>query len=220
LSIERSPGAYPDALNYKDGNNDNVTWVQTWEHVKGVQNKTGVKLDYPMHRLFVVDKNNKIKTIIIYGNSNVWTTVRDSYVDRENGDIYNHHEYINTVRRMVHALEFKDIEKAFSFFDKNARFSDIDSPRGEFRSVDEEKSNFEGFLKNFDIRSVDVNGYPDYLNYDEGDSKVVQSWWTFRVTRKSDKKKIDLPVFLINYFNDEGKMVSERAYYSQKLLEK
>ena len=42
LSITRSPGAYPDALESKDGANDDVVWVQTSEHVKGVHNKTGV----------------------------------------------------------------------------------------------------------------------------------------------------------------------------------
>lgn len=220
LSIERSPGAYPDALHYKDGNNDDVTWVQTWQHVKGVQNKTGVKLEYPLHQLFVVDKNNKIKTIINYGNGNVWANVRESYNDRENGDIYNHHEYINKVRLMVHDLEFKDIDKAFGYFDKKARFGDLDTPRGEFRSVEEEKANFNEFLKHFDIRSIDVNGYPDYLHYELRDGKVVQSWWTMRLTRKSDKKKIDLPLFLIHDFNDDGKIVREIAYYSKKLLEK
>ena len=60
LSVERSKGAYPDALEYSDGTNDDVVWVQTWEQVKGVHNETGVKLDMPFHRLFIVNKNNKI----------------------------------------------------------------------------------------------------------------------------------------------------------------
>jgi len=118
LSVVRSKGAYPDALNYKDSDNDDVTWVQTWEDISGVHNKTGVKIDMPMHRLFVVNKNNKIKTLITYNNGNVWTNVRESYVDRKNGNIYKNHEYINIVRKMVHALEHKDVDNAFSFFDE------------------------------------------------------------------------------------------------------
>jgi len=219
LSVVRSKGAYPDALNYKDSDNDDVTWVQTWEDISGVHNKTGVKIDMPMHRLFVVNKNNKIKTLITYNNGNVWTNVRESYVDRKNGNIYKNHEYINIVRKMVHALEHKDVDNAFSFFDEKARFIDLDTPRGEFRNLDEEKTNFNKFLEAFDITSIDVSGYPDFLHYEQGNSKVVQSWWTLRVTRKSDKRKIDIPLLLIHDFNDDGKIVREIAYLSSKLLE-
>jgi hypothetical protein len=72
----------------------------------------------------------------------------------------------------------------------------------------------------FDITCIDVNGYPDYLNYELGNAKVVQSWWNFRMTRKSDKNKNVLPVFYIHNFNGEGKITSELVYYSEKLLEK
>lgn len=219
LSIERSKGAYPDALHYKDEDQKDVTWVQTWEHQKGVHKKTGVKVEYPIHRLFKVNKDNKVEMIITYGNNNVWANVRQSYADRKNGSLYNHHENINIVRRMVHALEFMDGETAFGFFDENAQFSDMDMPRDESRNLEEEKAHFKAFLENFNIRSIDVQGYPDYLHYELGNGKVVQSWWTVRLTRKSDKKKIDLPMFFIHDFNDDGKIISEIAYFSQKLLE-
>ena len=48
LSISSSKGSYPDALVYKDGE----VWVQTWNQIKGVHNKTGVKLDMPIHNMF------------------------------------------------------------------------------------------------------------------------------------------------------------------------
>ena len=220
LSIERSKGAYPDALDYKDGDNDDVTWVQTWEHVKGVHNKTGVKLDMPFHRLFVVNKGNKIKTMINYYDRSVYSEIGRSFVERENGNIYNHHKHINSVRRLIHAFENKDFDKAYDFFDEKARFSTLDTARGESLNLDEEKENNKKFLEAFDIRSIDVSGYPDYLNYGIGNAKVVQSWWTFRLTRKSDKKKIDLPLMFIHDFNDDGKITREIAYYSLKLLEK
>ena len=74
-------------------------------------------------------------------------------------------------------------------------------------------------MEAFDITSIDVSGYPDFLHYEQGNSKVVQSWWTLRVTRKSDKRKIDIPLLLIHDFNDDGKIVREIAYLSSKLLE-
>src|SRR6478672_663070 len=65
FSITRSKGAYPDAIEYtEDKDQRDVVWVQTWEEVKGMQKNTGVKIDMPMHRLFIVTKENKIKTII------------------------------------------------------------------------------------------------------------------------------------------------------------
>ncbi|MDO9136429.1 MAG: nuclear transport factor 2 family protein [Lutibacter sp.] len=221
LSLTRSPGAYPDALEYKDGANDDVVWVQTWEHLKGVHNKTGVKLDNPMHRLFIVDKNNKIKTMINYFDRNAYREIGNSNNERKNGIIYNNHEYINKVRRMVYAYENKDFPTAYGFFDEKAEF--INSEMGiddkpftltQMKEIDKK------MFERFDITSIDMTGYPDYLNYELGNAKVVQSWWNIRLTRKSDKKNIVLPVFYIHNFNDEGKITSEIAYYSEKMLEK
>ncbi|NOQ92680.1 MAG: nuclear transport factor 2 family protein, partial [Flavobacteriaceae bacterium] len=65
---------------------------------------------------------------------------------------------------------------------------------------------------------IDVQGYPDYLNYGLGNAKVVQSWWKVRMTRKSDKKEIVLPLMLIHDFNDEGKITRDNAYYSQSMM--
>ncbi len=74
-------------------------------------------------------------------------------------------------------------------------------------------------LEKFEVTSIDVTGYPDYLHYELGDAKVVQSWWNYRFIRKSDKKNIVVPVFYIHNFNDEGKITSELIYYSEKMLE-
>jgi hypothetical protein len=71
----------------------------------------------------------------------------------------------------------------------------------------------------FEINSIDVVGYPDYLEYDLRDGKTVQSWWDIRLTRKSDKKKIVMPAMFIHDFNDEGKIVRSSAYFSSKWLD-
>ncbi len=46
-------------------------------------------------------------------------------------------------------------------------------------------------------------GYPDYLNYEMEDQKVVQSWWNFNMNRKSDNKKTVMPILFIDTFNDQ-----------------
>lgn len=219
LSIENSSGAYPDAIEYKDEDQKDVVWVQTWEHLKGVHKKTGVKIDMPVHRLYVVNDQNKIKRIIDYSNRNVWTEVRQSSGIRENGTIYNHHDNINTVRIAMAALEHHDMDTFYSFYDEKATFRNIHMSTGTpSMTLEEEKEGMKKMMENFDIISIDVQGYPDYLNYEIGDAKAVQSWWKLKMTRKSDKKEIIMPLFLIHDFNDEGKITRDIAYYSKALM--
>ena len=68
FAITPANGAYPDAIEYKDDAQKDVVWVQCWDEVKGVHKKTGVKINMNLHRLFVINKANKIKTIFIYDN--------------------------------------------------------------------------------------------------------------------------------------------------------
>ncbi len=86
------------------------------------------------------------------------------------------------------------------------------------KTLEEDKEGMKQMMEAFDITGIDVQGYPDYLNYSMGDAKVVQPWWKLRMTRKSDSKKIVLPLFLLHDFNDEGKIIGESAYYSQTLM--
>jgi hypothetical protein len=219
-SIKRSKGAYPDALEYKDADQKDLVWVQTWEDVKGVQKETGVKIDRPIHRLFTVNKDNKIKMLINYSTSTVNDEINESYANRTNGQIYNHHENINSVRKMVHAFENKDYDKAYSYYDDKATFIDINSPdiNKEF-TLAEQKANDKKMNEVFEIVSIDQVGYPDYLHYELDDARVVQSWWKIRLIRKADKKNLVLPMMFIDTFNDKGKIINEIMYYSEKVLE-
>ncbi|MEH6537479.1 MAG: nuclear transport factor 2 family protein [Psychroserpens sp.] len=216
ISHTRSPNAYPDAIEYKQ---DDELWVQTWDHFKAIDNKTGVKYDMPIHRLYKMTSDNKIETMLIYDNDLPWAERRRSFVPRTNGTIYKNHDYINTVRLMMGALEHSDVDKAFSYFTEDATFTDLDMKRDESRTLAEEKEMFKGLTTGWTINSIDVRGYPDYLEYEVGNSKVVQSWWDIRMTRKSDNKKVILPLLLIHDFNDEGKITQETGYYTTKSME-
>lgn len=214
LSIERHGGAYPDALEYKESG----LWVQTWDYLKGVHEETGTRMNMPIHRLYLMNDNNKIKTMISYDDGWVWKELRERRTTRTNGTLYDQHENINKVLRMVAALEHGDVDKAFSYFTDNARFSNLDMPFGETNSLAQEKEGFTGMLNNWTIDRIDVRGYPDYLEYEINNAKVVQSWWTVRMTRKSDNKKVQIPVMLIHNFDDEGKITRETGYYTLAAL--
>ena len=216
ISHQRSPGAYPDAIEY-DG--DTGVWVQTWDHFKAMDNATGVQYDMPIHRLFQMSADNKIKMMLIYDNDLPWLEQRSSFVPRTNGTIYNNHEYINTVRKTMGALANGDVDKSFSYFTDDATFTNLDMGPEESHTVAEEKAMFNDLISTWTINSIDVRGYPDYLEYELGAAKVVQSWWDVRMTRKSDSKKVVLPLLLVHTFNDEGKITEETGYYTTKSLE-
>lgn len=218
FSITTSKGAYPDAIEYKKDNTKDVVWVQTWEDLKGVHKKTGVKVNMPMHRLFVVNKNNKIQTVINYTNQSIPDEIGASYVNRTNGTIYNHHDNINTVRKLNYAFENGDLEKTMSFYSDDARFTDINTGFDKSLTKAEIFPMWKKFLNEFEIVSLDMVGYPDYLEYEMSNGREVLSWWNFHLIRKSDKKAITVPFHFSNSFNADGKITAEIAYYSQALL--
>jgi len=213
LSISRS-GGYPDALEYKDSG----LWIQTWDMLKGVHKSTGVKLSMPIHRMFRINKENKIDMVITYDDRGVWAKMRDAFSTRKNGTLYNEHENINTVRKMVRAMEHGDLEKSFSFFTEKARFRNLDMKEDEFNTVAQEKENFQKMSEVWDIESIDVVGYPDYLEYELSDTRVVQSWWNLRLKRKSDNKRVKIPVLLMHRFDEDGKIFNEMGYYTASTL--
>jgi hypothetical protein len=220
FAMEPYPGSYPDAVEYSKDNKDQEVWVQTWTLMKGIHKATGVKLDAAAHRLYKLTKDNKIKTIINYSNSKILDEIGSSYANRTNGKIYNHHENINTVRKSVYAFEKGDLDKALSFFTGNARFTDLGTPYGKFATAAEIKVVWQKFLTDFEIKSIDLTGYPDYLEYEMDNGREVLSWWNFNLVRKADKKVIMLPIHLSNGFDENGKMISEVAYFNESLLTK
>jgi len=207
----------PIAMQINNDEYDNVTRVEILEQLRFVYEKTGVKIDKPLIRFYFVNKKNKIEKIIYYFNNNKVSEHYNSSFESENGIIYKHHEYINKVRNMVHAFEFNDFEKGYSFFGENAVFRDINSPK-KILDLEEYKSNDKKFREKFAINSIDNTGAPVYFHYMYGNKKVVQSYWNFSLTRKSDGKEIILQVHYMHYFKD-GLISGTMSYYSSKLLE-
>ena len=220
LSLARSKGAFPDAFEYKEGAQNGEIWVQTWEDLKGVHKLTGVKVDMPIHRAYIVTKDLKIKAQFVYLNGRPFDEILYSQSERKNGEIFINHENINTVRKMMAAFEHQDFEKYNLYYDENLKAFDINNADfSKSATLAEMKANDKNFHNNFEVVRVDQVGYPDYLHYELLDARVVYSWWKFVLIRKSDQKKINLPMMITDNFNDKGKITEETLYFSQKTLE-
>lgn len=219
-NLTRSKGAYPDALEYKENLQKGEIWVQTWENLKGTHKQTGVKIDVPIHRAYVLNKELKIKTQFVYLNNRPFDEIFYSKSDRKNGEIFINHENINTVRKMIAAYEHQDFNKYSAFYDENVRASDINNiDYSKNLTLAELIAKDKKFHEDFEIIRIDQVGYPDYLHYELMDARAVYSWWNFILIRKSDQKRIELPMMITNDFNAKGKIIAEALYYSQKTLE-
>ena len=213
VSFNDSDGAYPDALEYKESGN----WVQSWFNVYGVHKITGVELDHPVLRLYSLNNNStKIMGIIEYSNKSNFAQIADARTDMKNGTIYMSHENINSVRKLQFAYQNGDVEKAVSFFHENVTFNDINESK--IMSLDEILQRDAKMFANWTVTDLVEVGYPDYLEYDWRDSKVVTSWWTFKMKRNTDGKEVDVPVHFSDRFNNDGKIVRRTSYWNKSLL--
>ncbi|PDH51705.1 MAG: hypothetical protein CND00_03140 [Cryomorphaceae bacterium MED-G14] len=216
VSFKDTEGAYPDALEYKRSGN----WVQSWFHIYGVHKNTGVELDHPVLRIYRLNEDSSLITSIIeYSNKRNFGMIREAQTDRKNGVIYNSHENINTVRKFMYSFLNKDYDRAYSYWHENAVIRNINLPWGTSLTLDEAiKANSE-LLENFDLYAVDEIGYPDYIEYDLRDTRNVLSWWMMRFTRKSDGKKVNIPLHHSFNFDSDGKIISSWSYWNQSLFE-
>ena len=213
VTFNDSPGAYPDALEYKkDGN-----WIQSWFNVYGIHKETGVELDHPVLRLYSLnDDSTKIIGIIEYSNKRNFDQIANARTDMKNGTIYMSHEHINTVRKVQFAYQNGDVENAISFFHENATINDINESK--IMNMDETLERDGKMFADWTVTDLIEVGYPDYLEYDWRDSKVVLSWWTFKMKRKSDGKEVDVPVHFSDRFDNEGKIIRRTSYWNKSLL--
>lgn len=217
--VKDFPGSYPDAIKYDKDNEYDKVWVQTWDMITGVHKKTGVKFSSPGHRLFRITKDNKIETVISYFNENIFDEQAASYTDRRNGTIFDSHANINTVRKMMYAIEYGDMDKSYSFYHPDVKFYDINKSFGEPMDLEGKKEFMKHFGVAFEIKAIEMIGYPDYLEYERSNSRAVLSWWNVHLVRKSDDKEIQMVLHLNDSFDADGMITDEIIYYSQSLLE-
>jgi hypothetical protein len=218
-SIKPVKGAYPDAFEYtKDPSDDNAITVDSWDIVKGIHKKTGVKLDTYLHRSFTFTKDNKIRRLFNYMNPEVRNNIIAAGTERKNGIVYSEHQNINNLRLMMGAAENGDLDKMYSFYDSKATLFDSNMDERKAQTLEEVKANHKAFFEKFEMSGIEQVGYPDYVKYEMGNTGVLYSWWNFYFIRKSDKKEIKVPFHYAHDVNAEGKITNEIAYYNGNLL--
>ena len=219
-SIKTVEGTYPDAFEYaKDPRDNKAVTVEAWDMLKGVHKKTGVKADMYLHRSFELTKDNKIRRLLNYTNPEVGNEIARGYAERTNGTIYNQHENINKLRLMMAAAEHGDMEKYYSYFDKNATFWDINDMDYKPHNLEAEKAADKAVLGLYEFVSIEQTGYPDFMKYEiGGGGGTLYSWWNVHLRRKSDKKVIKVPFHYDHTVSKEGKIVNMISYYNAALL--
>ena len=214
FKITKRGKSYPDALEYKESG----TWIDTYDVFYGIDKETGFKIETPMDRSFILSNDGtQIRILLSRFNTATFGKYMNTFKVVENGTIYRDHPYINTVRKMVSSLELGDLNLCYEQFTEEAKFSDINAPRGVTHSKAEERKQVTDLLNVYDIVSLDEWGYPDYLAYN-GDGSTVLSWWVFRFVKKDTGEKVELFMHLSHNFNNDGKITNQVAYYNGNLL--
>lgn len=130
--------------------------------------------------------------------------------EEKNGTIYIKHPYIQLVEKSNKAYLANDMAAAKQIYSDTARFWVSGMPKP-IPIGDALKMWSEDFTY-YDSIHIKPIGYPDYLNYIDGDQKVVQSWgaWFGKSKKTGNTLRIDFVQF--DTFNNDGKIIFESLY--------
>jgi hypothetical protein len=148
-----------------------------------------------------------MKKITIAFSMLLITLISFAQTEKTNGTIYIKHPFIDVVNNATAAYVKGDVTSWKTFYADTAKFSI--SGIEKVMNLQENAAALgldHKFFTNISIKTV---GYPDYLHYDEQDSKVVQSWWRWTGTSKKTGKVLKISFVNFDWFNNEGKIVRE-----------
>lgn len=144
-----------------------------------------------------------------------------------NGTIFKNGPYVETVRNLMNTYStnnIKEIKKAYQnvsvdnlFFRDALNNIDIKNPLGKKMDLDKEMENMSEIFSTHRIINIKELGYPDHLDYKEGDDLVI-SWWQFTWRNKSSGNEAPVHLMIGHFFNKNNKMTSETYYFSPSTL--
>lgn len=213
LKVSDDVPATPDAIDY----NGDSFWIQDWQRISGTDTASGINVDLPVHCLYLIDKNGKIRTIHNYFDNDIFEEINNSTTTKDNGKVYINHPYIVSVRKVMNAIYIdKDLDRWAEFFSPNTRFGSSTMKWGETIDLETKKEQLKEYTSDKLIKIRQV-GYPDCIYYAKGDSYVVYSWW---IISEIDGENIkEIPIMISHNFNKEGKIAGAYLYVSSNHFE-
>ncbi len=135
-----------------------------------------------------------------------------------NGKVYINHPYIDAVNKATDTYLKKDAAANMQYFADTAKvwMSGMEKPI----AIKEALPMFMSDHDKYDSIQLKPNGYPDYIEYDKNNEKVVQSWWTWSGKSKKTGETTKIPVVQFDAFNKNGKITFESIYGDFSKMEK
>lgn len=216
FEISHRGTAYPDVFEY---NEDDAVDVKTYTWLTGYDKNTGVELNMPRNTNFrMTEDGKKIAWLSIMDDQYLWNKAYSAYETKKNGVIYKDHPYVSKVRLLIQAYQAMDFEKAKSMYNESTRFYDVmNSEIDEFKTLEEEFSGIDEYMKTYEIIDIRESGFPDVLDY-EGNGAVVISWWVFTFKNRKSGNYARLMQHIQHSFNENGDIVREDYYFNPASL--
>jgi len=216
FEISHRGTAYPDVFEY---NEDDAVDVKTYTWLTGYDKNTGVELNMPRNTNFrMTEDGKKIAWLSIMDDQYLWNKAYSAYETKKNGVIYKDHPYVSKVRLLIQAYQAMDFEKAKSMYNESTRFYDVmNSEIDEFKTLEEEFSGIDEYMKTYEIIDIRESGFPDVLDY-EGNGAVVISWWVFTFKNRKSGNYARIMQHIQHSFNENGDIVREDYYFNPASL--
>tara|TARA_B100000902_G_scaffold11910_1_gene14504 strand:+ start:533 stop:1453 length:921 start_codon:yes stop_codon:yes gene_type:complete len=216
LEIKHYGGSYPDVLEYKQ---DGIVDVKTYEWLTGYDKNTGLDINMPRYATYRMNaKGDKVAGLWINDDETLWQKNWDAYETTENGVIYKDHPLVSKVRLLYQSYKTGDVEKIKANYTENTIFYDVmNSEIDEFKTLEEEFTQFDEYMEVFEIVNIRESGFPDVLDY-SGDGAVVISWADFTFKNKKSGNTKTISQHIQHWFNEEGEIVREDYYFNPAQL--
>ena len=165
-----------------------------------------------MSTIGVIKQHYFMKKLISTFALSLIVMISFAQTEKTNGTVYIKHPYIDVVNKTVEGYVNQNADLWNSCYADSATFwisgMDINKWNNKMDNLTMLKKDHK-FFKNITVTQY---GYPDFLAYDQGNDKVVQSWWTWSGTSKKTGKKLNITFAVFDWFNEDGKIFREGTF--------
>ena len=138
-----------------------------------------------------------------------------------NGSIYKNGTYVEAVKTLMNSYKTNSIKIIKKEYEKisvdNVVFRDAlnnmddENPLGKKMDLNEEMKNMSKLFDSYEIVSIKALGFPDHLDYKDGNDLVI-SWWQFNWKNKKSGNVGPIHLMVGHFFNQNDEMIAETYY--------